>query len=144
MRYSLVLLALLPLVDGCRRSSLKGNAGTHETGGAGAPSCEVVVYSPPYGGTRQPDSVEVLWDGERMFSGRLPVKESLPSGMPVRLLEIKAAPGEHTIEVHHEGRSERRAIILDANESKHVRLLTEDKQDQLILISVYEGDASFQ
>lgn len=76
--------------------------------------CSIEVYSPAYGtNSRTPDTVTVLWDGRQLFNGMLPSNTSGFDGIPVRLLEIHAAPGTHTIEIKSKGLSQTESIKID-------------------------------
>jgi hypothetical protein len=100
----------------------------------GSQACRVVIWSPPYGkNARPPDAVAVSWDGEQIFKGVLPTNTSGATGMPVELLEIRCAPGDHVLEIKSGSASQKQKVSPKDHETCHYRVFgVKDGQEILI------------
>ena len=99
----------------------------------GSGSARVIVYSPPYGkNAAQPDVVTVSWDGEVVFTGRLPSRTSGPDGMPIMLLEILSNPGNHSLQVDASV-SKKQTVQLKENETRHYKIFGLEKGKETLI-----------
>lgn len=126
IRFAIVLL--MAAIAGC---DTEWQTVVIKEGGA---TCQVVVYSPPYGKNARPaDLMTIEWDRATLFDGILPENETSGDGMPVRLLEIHTDPGLHVLKVRSRGVSSVLEVDLRRGEMRGIRLFgTVDNQEVLI------------
>ena len=74
--------------------------------------CRVVIFVPEYVGSVSRPSVDIYWDGQKLFSGKLPAQD-FGIGSPVALIRIRTNPGTHALEVVSEGRSMQHEFVLN-------------------------------
>jgi hypothetical protein len=94
---------------------------------------QVVVLSPATGVRSGSDKVRILLDGQCVFSGVVPVNTSGIDGMPVELIIIPAKPGNHTIEVQHDGARMRMEFTICKGKSRFFFLFGAEDGEPVLL-----------
>lgn len=125
-------LATLLLLVGCEGCGGETKPVRHSEK-QGSRNCRVTVYAPNYGPNDARPSVDVYWDGQKLFSGQMPLGDSGPTGMPSVLIEIQTNPGAHVLKVVHGGASQQRDIRLNEVENRHYKLLVSEDGKEILI-----------
>ncbi len=113
----------------------------HEMIGNDSP--RVAIYSSTYRDARQKTDtphVTVIWDGREVFNDHLPYRHpdyyprELIGHARIRLMQIETWPGQHALEVIHDGQSNEHVIQLEDNDFRGFRLYHDVETGQIILI----------
>jgi len=117
-RLSLAMLLLLAGCEGCGGEQLPMQYSEKQ----GSLDCRVMIHLPGYDKSAPRPHVDLYWNGQKLFSGRLPAKNSSLDGMPTTLLEIQTNPGTHVLKVDSEGRSQQYEFQLNGGERRYLEL----------------------
>jgi hypothetical protein len=100
----------------------------------GSRTSRVEIFSPPYGeNARSPDTVTVLWDGDIIFKGALPISYSGLDGIPVVFAQFQFSPGSHVLQIESNGVVEKKAFDIDAGQTRYFHIFgIEDRRETLL------------
>ncbi len=134
---TIVALAIAVTLVGCQRrspetdQSISPNTPILIEQYSGNDACTVTILSSEYDHdyTGPTPSFEVLWDGQSVYEGITPRAEKSPPthlklthSNPLTFIEITTPPGEHSLEIRCEDRTQRIEWDLQPGETKLIHL----------------------
>lgn len=132
-------IMLLMVLGGCSGCGGEGSGRGGRTGPVqysdekGSLDCRVTVHAGIYTGSDTGPTVDVYWDGRKVFSGEMPYDDVVDHSNPVSFIEITTSHGPHVLEFRSGDFHKKQDVNLGDKETRHY-LITEDKSRTGLLI----------